>query len=258
MNISNNMLRVIAQDTTGESSNWSDPLTVNVSQGESGEDLPVGMFTIPENASSNQTLLFDTSGIYDPDGEIVSYQWDFGDGTTAEGENPVHTYPFPGTYTVTLTVIDDAGMTVTFSKVVNIVAGSEAQTGNEQNFFQSNSSLIILTVIAIPLIILLVVYRDRIEHLYVQKRIEASRRRIALGYSDTSEIDQLLDTLFGTMTPLTPTPSKKMILNAYSDLIVAKVEKNTAYHPPDLSIEEIEKLIDRRIQSKIEEEVDKL
>jgi len=258
INVSSYPIRVIAQDANGANSSWSDPLTVNVSQAASEGTLPVGMFTVPGNASTNQTIVFDTSGIYDPDGAIVSYQWDFGDGTTAVGKNPVHTYQVPGTYTVTLTVIDDSGLTVTFSKVVNIVQSSEAQTGNANNFFQSNSSLIILTAIAIPLIIILVVYRDRIEQVYVQKRIEASRRRLAFAYSDTSEIDQLLDTLFGSKASLTPTPSKEMILNAYSDLIVAKVEKNTTYHPPDLSIEEIEKLVDRRIQSKIEEKVDKL
>ena len=42
---------------------------------------------------------------------IVSYEWDFGDNTGGNGEMVTHTYTKPGTYTVTLTVKDDAGLT---------------------------------------------------------------------------------------------------------------------------------------------------
>ncbi len=37
--------------------------------------------------------------------EIVSISWNFGDGTTATGESPCHTFPGPGTYTVTMTIV---------------------------------------------------------------------------------------------------------------------------------------------------------
>lgn len=44
-----------------------------------------------------------TDNSYSSD-SIVSYDWDFGDGTTASGPNPVHTYTTNGTYTVCLTI----------------------------------------------------------------------------------------------------------------------------------------------------------
>ncbi len=37
--------------------------------------------------------------------EVVSLSWNFGDGTTATGENPCHQFPGPGTYTVTMTIV---------------------------------------------------------------------------------------------------------------------------------------------------------
>ncbi|MBK7149863.1 MAG: PKD domain-containing protein [Bacteroidetes bacterium] len=37
--------------------------------------------------------------------EVVSISWNFGDGTTAQGENPCHQFPGPGTYTVTMTIV---------------------------------------------------------------------------------------------------------------------------------------------------------
>ncbi len=41
----------------------------------------------------------------DPDGDPLTFSWDFGDGGTASGPTPAHTYTTIGTYTVTLTVI---------------------------------------------------------------------------------------------------------------------------------------------------------
>ena len=52
---------------------------------------------------------FDASESYDPDGTIVNYSWDFGDGNTAIGVTANHAYSEDGNYTVTLTVTDDDG-----------------------------------------------------------------------------------------------------------------------------------------------------
>ena len=47
-----------------------------------------------------------TSVAFDPDGDSLTTVWDFGDGQQAGGENIVHTYRTPGTYTATVTVSD--------------------------------------------------------------------------------------------------------------------------------------------------------
>ncbi len=51
---------------------------------------------------------FDASGSYDEDGEIIKYDWDFGDGKAGAGEKTTHVYANPGVYTVTLNVTDDS------------------------------------------------------------------------------------------------------------------------------------------------------
>src|SRR2546430_13459100 len=61
-----------------------------------------------------------TSTSSDPDGSIVSQQWDFGDGQTGSGANPSHTYGRAGTYPVTLTVRDNAGATDALSHSVTV------------------------------------------------------------------------------------------------------------------------------------------
>jgi hypothetical protein len=50
---------------------------------------------------------FDGTGSFDTDGTIVSYEWDFGDGSTGTGPTPVHTYAEDGEYVVTLCVTDN-------------------------------------------------------------------------------------------------------------------------------------------------------
>lgn len=58
-----------------------------------------------------RTAAFDATASSDPDGSVVRYDWDFGDGTAQAdaGPTPSHTYPGPGTYLVALTVTDDEG-----------------------------------------------------------------------------------------------------------------------------------------------------
>ena len=56
---------------------------------------------------------FDASASVDPDGSIVSYAWEFGDGNTGSGQTTTHTYSVPGPYTPRLTVTDDRTATHT-------------------------------------------------------------------------------------------------------------------------------------------------
>ncbi|HXF05639.1 MAG TPA: Ser-Thr-rich GPI-anchored membrane family protein [Blastocatellia bacterium] len=65
--------------------------------------------------------IFDASTSEDPDGTIVSYFWDFGDGTTATGRTVAHSFTTVGVFTVTLTVRDDDGATATDQLRVTVV-----------------------------------------------------------------------------------------------------------------------------------------
>ena len=62
--------------------------------------------------TTDQTM-FDGSSSFDHEGSIISYSWDFGDGTTATGMTATHTYGSSGVYQVVLTVTDNASNTDT-------------------------------------------------------------------------------------------------------------------------------------------------
>jgi PKD repeat protein len=83
---------------------------------------PVASFTyFPEKPVVGEEISFDASSSHDPDGEIVNYKWDFGDGNTAEGKVVKYTYSKPGTYTVTLVVTDNDGLKNSSQKDINVI-----------------------------------------------------------------------------------------------------------------------------------------
>lgn len=53
---------------------------------------------------------FDASSSLDPDSDVLTYLWDFGDGLTGVGTSPLHTYPVNGNYPVHLLVTDPSGL----------------------------------------------------------------------------------------------------------------------------------------------------
>ncbi|HLQ42370.1 MAG TPA: PKD domain-containing protein, partial [Thermoplasmata archaeon] len=75
---------------------------------------PVASFTAaPNPAIVGSPVAFDASGSSDPDGNIVSYAWNFGDSTGGSGVTAAHTYLTFGTFNTTLTVTDNESFTAT-------------------------------------------------------------------------------------------------------------------------------------------------
>jgi PKD repeat protein len=88
---------------------------------------PHAVFIVePFVAAVDTEVLFDGTGSYDDDGEIKNYIWDFGDGSDLGTDDVVkHSYSDTGTYTVSLTVIDDDNLDNTTSKDIYIVTNND-------------------------------------------------------------------------------------------------------------------------------------
>lgn len=81
----------------------------------------------PASGLEGEPIAFSAAGSVDPNGSIVSYAWDFGDGASGSGVAPSHTYDFAGTYTVQLVITDNDGLTDTLSTTVEVAAVTPAQ-----------------------------------------------------------------------------------------------------------------------------------
>jgi chitodextrinase len=108
----------------------STPRAVNIRLTRPGIILPPNgapkptFFFSPGAPHENENILFDASGSTD-DGQIVTYAWTFGDGSTGSGIRPNHSYAVAGSYGVILTVTDDRGLSASTSPTqVSVLASA--------------------------------------------------------------------------------------------------------------------------------------
>jgi PKD repeat protein len=110
---------------------------------------PVAIFTeSAETVFTDEVIWFNASGSYDPDGSIVAYSWNFGDGSNATGFTVQHAYADDGVYTVTLTVTDDknaTGVTTADKTILNrlpvAIFTESAETVNTREYLYFNATM---------------------------------------------------------------------------------------------------------------------
>jgi parallel beta-helix repeat protein len=128
-------------DTGGLSSNATKQVTVSATNTAPTAALAVS----PSSGSAPLDVVADASGSTDPEGNITSYTFDFGDGTgpvgPQSGATAAHTYASGGTFTVTVTVTDAGGLSSTAEAQVNAtVANLVGNPGFETDLSGWNTS----------------------------------------------------------------------------------------------------------------------
>jgi hypothetical protein len=123
-------VRLTVSDAVGRSASTTQSVTVGQAP------APTAQFVFsPQNPQPGDEVTFNASASIATAGRrIVSYAWDFGDGSTATGSSPLATrrYTVPRVYNVTLTVTDDIGRTATTTNPVE-VALPDDDGGGSQN-----------------------------------------------------------------------------------------------------------------------------
>jgi PKD repeat protein len=89
-----------------------------------GNHAPTAVAGGPYAGGVGAPVTFDGSASSDPDGDLLEYEWHFGDGGTGEGVSPTHTYAHEGRYLVTLVVTDGEGGTGHGYARATMIAGS--------------------------------------------------------------------------------------------------------------------------------------
>jgi PKD repeat protein len=99
---------------------------------------PVASFTVPNSVCEGSTISFTDFSTNSPS----TWSWDFGDGTSSTQQNPTHAYAV-GSYTVSLTVSNNAGTnTTTQNIVVNAVPVITLTSSDSDNVVCNNEGLI--------------------------------------------------------------------------------------------------------------------
>jgi len=135
----------------------TDSLTVTINK---LNEIPTANPGGPYTATAGKELTLDGSGSSDSDGIIAEYIWDFGDGSTGSGVNPVHTYASAGEYTITLTVKDDKGALSTSAATTVTVKEAEKIYTVNTSPITNNTSVIGYTEVTVDQLVKIFIDRN--------------------------------------------------------------------------------------------------
>jgi len=108
--------RLMVKHANGELSRWSEPLPITMLNRP-----PVAQaWSTTSSTSIHDYIGFDSTGSKDPDGRIVCYLWEFGDGSKSSDPAPWHVYDLAGVFDVELTVKDDENATANATVRVSV------------------------------------------------------------------------------------------------------------------------------------------
>jgi PKD repeat protein len=94
-----------------------------VSGGGNSNQPPIAAASAnPSSGIAPLVVSFSSAGSFDPEGGVLTYNWNFGDGTSSTSANPSHTYSAPGSYLPSLTVSDGVNATTSSSLTITVTA----------------------------------------------------------------------------------------------------------------------------------------
>ncbi len=110
-------------DNTCDHANWANAI-LKICE-TPANNAPTAAFTAsPDSGPAVLTVNFDAIGSSDPDGDELTFSWDFGDGQTGNGPTITHDYNNPGSYTATLTV-SDGQLDHSVSKTITVLVPNQ-------------------------------------------------------------------------------------------------------------------------------------
>ena len=109
--------------------NPADNFVCNATGGGSNQNPVVSFEANPTSGQAPLAVQFDASATTDPDGDLLTYTWDLGNGTILNGATVSYTYTTSGSYSATLTVMDDKGGEASKSVTITATDGNPGGGG---------------------------------------------------------------------------------------------------------------------------------
>ncbi|MDM7926003.1 MAG: PKD domain-containing protein [bacterium] len=130
-------VRLIADDGTGLTNGRAETfIKVHL------HSAPVAVLDAPNQVCAGENTLFDASRSHDADGDLLLFEWDFGDGSRGAGATAEHTFRAGGLYRVLLTVADNSGLPCSESAaaaVIRVIDAPVAHAGPDQTVCANQS-----------------------------------------------------------------------------------------------------------------------
>jgi len=160
-------VKLTVSDENGTTSEDSMIITVSAVANNAPRAL---IIATPSTGTTPLAVSFIGSGT-DADGRIISYFWDFGDGTTTDEQNPVHTFSKVGTHSVTLAVTDNGGAIGKKSITIKVteddgaedpigqpISEENEETGEKEKETEGYGSFLPGVLIVIIVVLLIIIY----------------------------------------------------------------------------------------------------
>ncbi len=158
---------------------------------EPTKQLPVPKIEAPDLRYTNESINFSSNGSYDPDGVIVNYSWDFGDGSNISFfENPIHIYSNPGNYTVILMVRDNDNLRNGIAKKIIIVDKEKEEKPKKKEYPLLLLLLILMAIIAT--ILALITMQRKYRFTFFIEQSKASKKKKDVD----NKVDDLISELY--------------------------------------------------------------
>lgn len=93
------------------------------------------------NTCFDNAVFEDTTVLVNPS-LLDNYLWDFGDGTTSTEQNPVHSFPAPGTYTVQFTAFNTLGCSTSITKSITVYLEPTAQINYDRDYYCTSETAV--------------------------------------------------------------------------------------------------------------------
>ncbi len=116
--------------TVTDDDDTDDSASKEITISEPANEGPNASFSYSPNSPTTEDTIDFADDSTDPDGNISSWSWDFGDGSTSTLQNPSHNYTSSGTYTVYMTVEDDDGDSDTVTKDISVSSPNSQPTAS--------------------------------------------------------------------------------------------------------------------------------
>ena len=114
-------LQIVSVDSTADDhADWANPRIACADRSPPNQPPQARFTTTRSLVAPWEIVAFDAESSTDPDGTIVSYMWDFGDGFTANGILVRHAYVHSGRFSVVLTVLDNSQTSTTATSEMTV------------------------------------------------------------------------------------------------------------------------------------------